>query len=133
VIWPVTILVIVFIFRHEIPKLVEGLSRRVSKVSLASVSLELAVAQEVAPAIWQSLGDLKEPTAQQVGDSSKSLFGLIKGGEHADFARVDLGAGNQWLTSRLYMFALIPFRLLRMRAVVFVETRDRTGGRFVGI
>lgn len=135
VIWPVTVLVILYLFRSEIPRLVEGLGRRVSRVSFANVSLELAVATEIAPEIWRSLTrDLQETTAvPQVPDSGSSLFRLIQGGERADYVRIDLGDGDRWITSRLYIFALIPFQLLQVRALVFLETRDGVTGRFAGL
>ena len=134
VIWPFTFVVVLLAFRREIPRLVEGLGRRVSRVSVASVSLELAVATEIPNQIWQSLRDLQETTAvPQVPDSGSSLFRLIQGGERADYVRIDLGEGDRWITSRLFIFALVPFQLLQIRSLVFLETRGGVAGRFAGL
>jgi hypothetical protein len=133
-VWPLTILILLILYRKEVPRLAERVAGRVSRVSFASVSLELAVATEIAPEIWQSLRDLRDTTpGPQIQDTGGFLFQLIQGGERADFVKIDLGEGDRWLTSRLFLFALIPFQLLRVQTLVFLETRDGLASRFAGL
>jgi len=58
---------------------------------------------------------------------------LIKSGDRVDSARFDLETGQSWLTSRLYIFAILLPKVLGIRCMVFTETRDGVARRFVGI
>jgi hypothetical protein len=133
-VWPLAVLLILLALRPYLPDLVKGLARRVTKVSWASASLEFAVATEVRPEIWGSLQGLRDPTASlRASDSGQMLFQLIRVGERSDSATFDLGIGNRWLTSRLYIFSVILSELLGVRCMVFLQTRDGVPRRFVGL
>jgi len=131
--WPLTAIAIFLILRPYLPGLMKGISSRISKVSLASVSVEF-VASEVRSEVWTSLSYLRDPmSTQSWADSSRTLNMLIKAGERADSAKIDLGTGDRWLTSRLYIFSAILSELLDLRCLVFLETRDGVPVRFVGV
>ena len=49
----------------------------------------------------------------------------------ADYAEVNLGNGNEWLTSRLFIMAIVFARMKRIKCFVFVETSGSTRKRFV--
>jgi hypothetical protein len=92
------------------------------------------VASEVRPEVWSSLSYLRDPmSAQPWSDSGQQLFMLIRAGERADSAIIDLGTGDRWLTSRLYIFSAILSALLGVGCLVFLETRDGVPRRFVGV
>jgi hypothetical protein len=135
VIWPLVALLILFALRPFLPDLVRGLSRRVTRISWASVSLEFAVAREVRPEIWGSLQALRDPARSELRppDSGQALFLLIRAGERADSATFDLGVGDRWLTSRLYIFAVVLSEVLGIRCMVFVQTREGVPRRFIGL
>ena len=61
------------------------------------------------------------------------LFQLISKGERSDSATFDLGDGDRWLTSRLYIFAVILSELLDCRCMVFLQTQAGVPRRFVGL
>jgi hypothetical protein len=46
---------------------------------------------------------------------------------------IDLGGGQQWLTSRLFIFAVLLGRMRGLRSLVFVETIGETRRRFIGV
>jgi hypothetical protein len=50
-----------------------------------------------------------------------------------DYAIIDLGLGKSWITSRLYIFALMLQRMRGLRYFVFVTTTPEVRRRFVGI
>ena len=50
----------------------------------------------------------------------------------ADYAVVDVGAGDRWLTSRLYLFADLLARMRDLRCFVFVRSIGAAERRFVG-
>jgi hypothetical protein len=131
--WPLAVLLILLFLRPYLPGLMRGISSRISRVSWASVSVEFA-ASEVRPEVWNSLTYLRDPTAvQRWSDSGQMLFNLIKSGERADSATIDLGTGKRWLTSRLHIFSTLLPELLGVQCLVFLESRDGIFRSFVGL
>jgi hypothetical protein len=61
------------------------------------------------------------------------LLDRIKGQGPADYAIIDLGSGRNWLTSRLFIFAILLKRMRSLKTFVFVETRDGIEKRFLGV
>ena len=136
VIWPVIVLVILLAYRSQIPTLVESLARRVKKLEFAGLSLELAVAKPFVPE-WSGTPtalDLRHrATAVQVQDSTARTFltQLTDVGK-GDYVEVNLGRGGEWLTSRLFIMAIVFARMKGIECFVFVETSGDVRKRFVG-
>jgi hypothetical protein len=139
VVWPVTVLALGLALRRQIGDFLTAIAGRITRVSVLSISLDLAVATEASPH-WQSRGGGADVrglvVAQDVTDSyfdslRKSL--VVPGS--ADFIVVDLKSdgGHEWLTSRLYLFTYLLGRLKGVRAVVFVATRGDTNRSFLGV
>ena len=110
VIWPFIVLVILLAYRSRIPMFVEGLADRVKKLEFAGVSLELALAKPFIPE-WSGSPnalDLRhKATAVQVQDSTARTFLTQLTDEGTgDYAEINLGAGEEWLTSRLFIMAI---------------------------
>jgi TIR domain-containing protein len=61
------------------------------------------------------------------------LFEAFDNNSSLDYAIIDLGLGQRWLTSRLYLFALILERMRGLRCFVFLETGGKTEQRFLGM
>jgi hypothetical protein len=134
IIWPVALIAVLIAYRKHLPRLLETMSRRMTGVSWRSFSVSFAVASEVSPQVWESLKYLADPMApDSVPDSGSALFQLMGAGMRADSARFDLREGHDWLTSRLYIFAVVLSELLGVRCLVFTETRDGIARRFVGL
>jgi hypothetical protein len=62
----------------------------------------------------------------------KDLLTEITGIGPTDFAIVDLGAGRSWLTTRLFIVAILLKRMRSLKTFVFVETRDGIDKKFIG-
>jgi hypothetical protein len=136
VIWPIIVLVILLAYRSKIPSLVEGLASRVSKLEFAGVSLELALAKPFVPE-WSGSStalDLRhKATAIQVNDSTARTFLTQLTDEGTgDYAEINLGAGGEWLTSRLFIMAIVFAQMKGIGCFVFVETSGSVRKRFVG-
>ena len=136
VIWPLIVLAILLNYRSKIPTLVEALAGRVKKLEFAGVSLELALAK---PFVLEWSGaptalDLRhKATAIQVQDSTARTF-LTQLTDEAtgDYAEINLGAGREWLTSRLFIMAIVFAQMKDIECFVFVETSGAVRKRFVG-
>jgi hypothetical protein len=61
------------------------------------------------------------------------LLKAIEGEGAADYVVVDLGSGENWLTTRLFVLAVLLRRMRSLRTFVFVETRDGIDGRYLGV
>jgi hypothetical protein len=67
------------------------------------------------------------------GSGIASLLGQIDPNSVSDYAIINLGNGQNWLTTRLFLFAVLLRRMRGLRGFVFVETRDEIPGQFIGI
>src|SRR5262245_11682605 len=96
-------------YRTKIPLIAEWLSSRVKKLEFAGISLELAVAKPFVPDWSAGALDLRH-SATPIGifDSTVASFidQLHRSGT-ADYAHVNLGTGQEWLTSRLFIMAIV--------------------------
>ena len=133
--WPIVVLITVILFRRYIPKVLEALSARVSRVTAGGlVILDFAAAQP-APETLRVLEEIREPTSVKLPPRSevKSLLELARTSPPAEYIVVDLRGGQAWLTSRLYLFATVLPAVLGLRCFVFVSTRDGTPKYFFGL
>lgn len=135
--WPSVVLVLGLVLRKPIAGFLGSLSGRITKVSVMSVSVELAEARPADPP-WRGVdGDDVRGlvVAQQVNDSYfQTLREALGSPGSADYMIVDLRSdGDEWLTTRLYLFAYILSRLKQVRAVVFVATRGDVAVSFLAV
>lgn len=132
--WPTALAILFFTYRKEIPSLFKAVVSRVSKLQVAGVSIELAKAKEFAPD-WSATGavDLRQNAQSgQVQDSLMMTFRTQLLGQGSwDYAEVDLGGGNEWLTSRLFIMAIVFGRMKGIKALVFLEKIDSVEKRFI--
>jgi hypothetical protein len=81
-------------------------------LSVYEVSIELAAVPELSSTWEAGPADVRQLTPATVFDSySQSLFQELLQPGQADYAVVDLGDGRKWLTSRLFIFALVLGRV----------------------
>lgn len=135
---PLAIVVVLLVLRRPLSTFLESIGGRVKKVSFGKLSLELATASELRPA-WQiDTGivafDVRQLSPSEVFDSyADSLLSQLDDPRPIDFVVVDLGAGGNWLSSRLFLFADLLGRMRGLRALVFVATVGSHDRRFLGM
>jgi hypothetical protein len=78
--------------------------------------------------------DLRRPVSSAtITDSTRIEFSAqLQDRTPAQYATVDLGAGAEWLSSRLYIMSILFARLRSVEAFVFLEERGAQPGCFVG-
>jgi hypothetical protein len=136
IVWPLSVLVAVLVLRRPIGDLFRGVGDRITSVSVASVSIELAVPVDPPWVGMQGADARGLVAASEVNDSYfDSLRQSLWSSERADYFVVDLksSGSSQWLTSRLYLFTWVLSRMKGIRAVVFVATRGDVARSFVGV
>lgn len=117
--WPLAAVGIAFAFREAIGGFIGSLGGRLTKLSVFSVSVELTPA---APAGGTGfLGEVRSvANPAEINDSSRTMLDQVELTQPADYAVIDLGMGNEWLTSRLYVAAIMLKRMRGVRAFVFI-------------
>ena len=132
--WPLVILGAVLLLRRPLGSLLDDVGKRATKLSVFQVAVELATVPEVAPS-WKIAGDdVRQLTRADVFDSATmSLFQELSSAGASDYIVVDLGRGDQWLSSRLYVFVVVLQRTRGLRSVVFTATKGEETGVFVGM
>jgi hypothetical protein len=133
--WPSAIVVLFFIYRREIPGLIRALGGRISKFSAVGLTLELSAAQMVPATVRVQLEDIREPASggQTPPSGKQSLIELARSTAPVDYIRIDLREGGSWLTSRLYLFAVVLPPILRLRCFVFVCSHGELPRYFLGL
>nr|MBI1228966.1 hypothetical protein [Cytophagales bacterium] len=135
ILYPLALIIIFLLFRKDIPEIVKGIAGRLTKLEVAGISLELAKAESFDPH-WQKEGtiDLRHRAAAvNVNDSTAGNFlSQLKAGGIADYAIVDLGNGGEWLSSRLFIMAIIFDKMKSVNGIVFLESTSSTRKKLVG-
>jgi hypothetical protein len=135
--WPTVVLVSVLVLRRHIGDFLSVVGGRLTKVSVMSVTVELAVATETMPT-WRAPegGDVRGLVpALLVNDSYfDTLRQSLNVPGTADYFVVDLKSdGDEWLSTRLYLFCYLLGQLKGTRAVVFVGTRGDLARSFLAV
>lgn len=130
--WPVSALVMAFAFRRPIAAFVTALGTRVTKLSVFKVELELVPATSATST--PLLDDIRTATTSApISDSSRMMLEQVQSGTLADYATIDIGTGDEWLTSRLFIAATMLERMRGLQVMVFLESTTTTHERFVAV
>ena len=132
--WPIVVAFSLYLFRRPLVELIGSVVTRATKVSLFEVSIELAKLPELHSS-WSAGGaDVRKLTPSMLFDSySQALFTELLNPLYVDYAIVDLSTGREWLTSRLFVFALVLGERRGLRTFVFLETAAGIRRRFLGV
>jgi hypothetical protein len=133
IVWPIVVVVVLVTYRRELPRLVRGLTARLSRVSFAGAAVDLAPASEAAPAVLSAARGFIDATATAGFQDSAPALRVITRADASDFAKIDLGSGHSWLTSRLFIFSLILGGTAGVRRLVFLQRSAEGIATFVGV
>jgi hypothetical protein len=131
--WPVATVAAVILLRKHLGRLLEEVGKRATRVSVFQFALDLATVPQLDPP-WKVGGDdVRQLTRADVFDSAtETLFQQLSDAGASDYIVVDLGKGDQWLSSRLYAFAVVLRRMRGLRSIVFTATKGDQTGVFIG-
>jgi hypothetical protein len=125
VVWPAVAVVALLVLSRPLGNLLGKVGSRITRISVFDVSIEIAQLDEFKPGWSQVPMDVRKVTPDHVFDSaSRTLFEQFTAKGPADYVVVDLGDGRQWLTSRLYLFAVMLQRMRGVKAFVFLATGE---------
>jgi hypothetical protein len=134
--WPTVVVIVLIVFRKPLTDFLQGIAGRVTKFSITQIfSVELSLPEASQPAMDQLRQYLLQELAsgEVISDSLGPLLEQIESDKSLDYMIVDLEKGQKWLTSRLFIFALMLERMRGLRCLVFLGTRCNGPRSFVGI
>ena len=137
IVWPAVLLILALTYRDSIRSLFQAAVRRGFRLSLPggwSVDLAGAKEKEIGWVSGRMEVDLRRPVASAaITDSTRAEFaGQLRDRTPADYARIDLGNGEEWLSSRLYFMAVVLQKLRGLKAFVFLDSWGGVSDHFVG-
>lgn len=132
--WPLVAAFAVFYLRKPLVELINELPRRIQKFQFYNLSIELATVSELSTSWNVNSRDVRKLTPSEIFDSlSFDLFDELAEPTTSDYAIIDLGSGQDWLTSRLFIFAMILGLIGRVQIFVFLTSSGEIRRKFLGI
>jgi hypothetical protein len=129
--WPLVVLVCLLLLRDPIRAMLAQIATRATEVSLGSwATIKLPGLQE-APTD-QGMLNIKDLAGAVWQESGSNLLAQFQATRTPEYALVDLGAGNEWISSRLFIFAVMLQRMKGLRCIVFVSTTQTQDRSFLG-
>ena len=119
--WPAVTAAALAAFYVPITEFLKDLGKRATKISAFHVEVEFpALAEAKLAPLTAEIREMRQ--ASEFTSSVMALLDQLRSDAPMDYAVIDLGSGKKWLTSRLFIFAVILQRLRGLRCLVFVAT-----------
>jgi hypothetical protein len=130
-IWPAVVVLCLLLLLRPIRFLLHQIATRATEVSIGSwATFKLPGLQEAPTDVGtQSIRDLDGTVWQESGSN---LLAQFQASRTPEYALVDLGAGGEWISSRLFIFAVMLQRMKGLRCIVFVSSTPTENRRFLG-
>jgi hypothetical protein len=130
--WPAVAVLVGLAFWKPLSLFLTSLGGRISKLSAFKVEIELASAKS--PPATPLLDEIKSETYHApMVDSSRQMLEQVQSTAPADYTLIELGHGREWLSTRLFIAAVMMQRMRGVQAIVFVEACETTERRFVAV
>lgn len=129
--WPLVTLVILYLYREPLGKFLITISARATEIGIGSwATIKLP---EVKESTNTPVDVIREIETNKWQESSTQWFTEFSASTApSEYALIDLGEGNQWITSRLFIFAVILQRMKALKCIVFARALPSGGRRFIG-
>lgn len=135
-VWPAIVLVLLWYLREPLRGFAERASQQAQRVSVGSFAIDFGQAvHPVSDRSTAALAQIREPdpTFRVTDSTAASIMEELRRPDASPDVLVDLGEGQEWLTSRLYIFAILLQRMRRTRSFIFVEAVGGVRGQFLGL
>ena len=128
--WPLVTIVSLLIFRKPINRFLKTVSSRASEIGIGWASVKLPEAKQ--PSSLQ-IEAIRELQSDRWGESSIGWFQEFSSSSaNSEYAQLNLGNGDEWITSRLFIFAVMLQRMKSLKCVVFTRVLPSGEVRFLG-
>lgn len=130
--WPIVAIVGLLLFRKPLVNLFDVVGKRATEISIGGLGIKLPALPE-AQLSEDVLTFRAADTFMVISTSAKSLlFSMFEQAQKYEYVAVNLGRGDKWLSSRLYIFAAMLQRMKALRCIVFLNAGAATESEFFG-
>jgi hypothetical protein len=129
--WPLITLLILYLYRDPLSTFLIKIGERATEIGIGSwASIKLPEVKEAPP---NPISVLRELTTDRWEESSGQWFHeFASSTATSEYALLDLGDGQQWISSRLFIFAVMLQRMKALKCIVFVVSQPDGTRRFIG-
>lgn len=130
IVWPLTLGIVLFSFRSSIKKIIEKLGSSGGEISFGGLGIKLPVVERASVGDDVLLFKTADPTTITNDSAKTTLLKMLREPDTREYVVINLGSGNEWISSRLFIFALMLQRMKSIHSIVFL---DGSVPRFLGI
>lgn len=128
--WPLVTVLSLLIFRKPIKKFLKTVSSRATEIGIGWASVKLPEAKQPSSLQVEAIRELQ---SDRWGESSFGWFQAFSSSSaNSEYAQLNLGNGDEWITSRLFIFAVMLQRMKSLKCVVFTRGLPSRDVRFLG-
>jgi hypothetical protein len=128
--WPIVILLSLVLFRKAIAAFLETISRRATEIGVGLASVKLPEARQAESLQVNVIREVK--TDAWIESSSSWFQTFASSAANSEYALLNLGDGDEWITSRLFIFAVMLQRMKSLKVIVFTRVEDSGNRKFLG-
>lgn len=128
--WPVTVVAILVYFKSSIGRVIDQIGTTGGEISFGGLGIKLPVMERAAVDDDVLLFKTTDPM-QITNDSAKrTLLRMLREPGLREYSVINLGEGNEWISSRLFIFAIMLQRMKGIQCIVFL---DGSPPKFLGL
>jgi len=130
--WPAVAVLALFLLRKPIARFLDVVGQRATKISIGTLGIELPTMNQAQ--LGEDVLTFRTEDALMIVSSSakRSLFNMFEQPGKFEFVAINLGRGQSWLSSRLFIFAMMLQRMKSLRCIVFLGPGPDTETQFLG-
>lgn len=128
--WPIVVFIGIIILRKQLP----NLFNRFQKISAFGFEINLADTSASELRIKEvDIQGIRDPiSVNGLQSNVAALINKINSSKNADFAIIDLGEGENWLLSRLYILVILLFKAKGIKYFVFLTSENESESKYLG-
>jgi hypothetical protein len=130
--WPLAVVIILLVYREVIGGFVAVVSQRASEISIGSwASFKLPTLTETP--LDQDVTDFKQVEGSMLTESYKTeLFKQFRSSRKDEYAVINVGEGQEWISSRLFVFSVMLQRMKCLKCIVFLYKTPSANSAYLG-
>lgn len=128
--WPVTVVAILVYFKSSIGRLIDQIGTTGGEIAFGGLGIKLPVMERAAVDDDVLLFKTTDPM-QITNDSAKrTLLRMLREPGLREYSVINLGEGDEWISSRLFVFSIMLQRMKGIQCIVFL---DGSPPKFLGL
>ena len=130
--WPAVAVFGLILLHRPIARFLDVVGQRATKISIGSLGIDLPTMNQAQ--LGEDVLTFRTEDALMIVSSSakRSLFNMFEQPGKFEFVAINLGRGQSWLSSRLFIFAIMLQRMKSLRCIVFLGAGPDTETQFLG-